>query len=659
MQSSALTPPNLRCISVVNNGNVSINWVNSVDTAGFDSYHVYRGATLNGIYNDIATITVVNQTTYFDNTVNANNQSYFYYIKCKSRANVYTISSDTLQSIHLLVTNTGGGLANLAWNAIHTPKLPTTASYYQIYKTKSLSNPWSKVDSTQNLIYNDTVKVCHDTVYYRIEIKDAFNCTSVSSYDGKLFEDLTAPLFNGMDTVSVDYISGKVKLGWHPSPSLDTWGYIICHGSPCIVIDTVWGRLSSSYIDSLFNPCSATQSYRIAAFDSCKNTSILSDYHTTILLKSSLDICASQIKLNWTAYTNMNPTVSGYRVMMSKNGGAFNILATTNASKLDYILNNIEDSTSYCFYIQAYENTGQNTSSSCQKCYYIIKPRKPKYLYIRTATVVSDNQIDIKIHTDPAALVTAYSVYKSKSASGAFVKITDLPPTASTDFTYTDYAVNTQKYSYYYKTTSLDSCGNYGITSNTAHTILLKVAPLEGNTNKLEWSDYGDWAGNVDTYSIFRDNSNNVFSIIGNVSSSTFQYLDDVQNFTSGNGKFKYYVKANEKSNSIYSFTEESNSNEVETVQQPEMFIPNAIVPSDNINNVFKPVMAFVSSENYLMQIYNRFGQLIFDNNNPQIGWDGKFDGKIVPSGVYVYLIRFSLPNHELVQKKGIVTVVN
>jgi gliding motility-associated-like protein len=132
-----------------------------------------------------------------------------------------------------------------------------------------------------------------------------------------------------------------------------------------------------------------------------------------------------------------------------------------------------------------------------------------------------------------------------------------------------------------------------------------------------------------------------------------------VQNLTSTDGKFKYYIKANEKPNSIYNFTEESNSNEVETDQEPEIYIPNAIVPSDNINNIFKPVMAFVGRENYLMQIYNRFGQLIFENNNPEIGWDGKFDGKIVPTGAYVYLIYYSRPNHNLVQRKGILTVVN
>ena len=77
------------------------------------------------------------------------------------------------------------------------------------------------------------------------------------------------------------------------------------------------------------------------------------------------------------------------------------------------------------------------------------------------------------------------------------------------------------------------------------------------------------------------------------------------------------------------------------------------------VNKEFKPVMAFVNRENYLMQIYNRFGELVFDNNNPEVGWDGKYKGEIAPSGIYVYLIRYSKPNHDIIQKKGIVTLVN
>jgi len=658
-QSFALLPPALRCISVLNDGKISLNWMIPTDIAGFNSYHLYRSNALSGVYVKIDTIFNVNQTSYIDLNVNANNQTFFYYIQCRSIANVYTSSSDTLQSIRLVVTNTGTGLANLSWNAIHTPSLPTTSAFYQIYKSNALMLYWTKVDSVQNLQYNDTVKVCHDTVSYRIEIKDASNCYSISSVDGKLFEDHTPPFTNGMDTVSVNYSNHKVIIGWKPSPSMDTWGYIICHGSPCLALDTVFGRLTTIYIDSSFDPCASAQTYRIAAFDSCYNTSLFSNNHTTIKLSSQLDICANEIALNWTPYINMSPATEGYKVFMSQNGGVYTAISTNNPSTLNYTLNNIADSSIYCFYIQAFESIGNKTSSSCEKCYKILKPLNPQFLYIRTATVVSDNQIDVKIHADPLVGVSAYNIFKSKSPTGPFNKIASLSFSASSNYVYSDYSVNTQQSVYFYKVENTDSCENPGITSNTAYTIHLTATSLEGYVNKLEWTAYGDWAGNVASYSVFRTMSGSINALkIAEVSSSTFMYLDDIQNFTNSNGSFVYFIIANENPNSIYNFVEESSSNKVELLQSPEMYIPNAFVP-DGLNKVFKPVMAFVNSENYLMQIYNHFGQLIFDNNNPEVGWDGKYEGITVPSGVYVYLIRYSKPNHDIIQKKGIVTLLD
>jgi len=663
IQSFALLPPSLRCISVVNNGNINLNWNIPTDISNFNSYYVFRGTSLSGVYVKIDSIYNVNQISYLDVGVNANIQSYFYFIKSKSSSNIYTVSSDTLQSIHLTVINLGTGLANLSWNTIHTPSLSTTSIYYRIFRSNSVLPSWIRIDSTQNLQYNDTVKVCHDTVYYRIEIRDASNCYSVSSVDGKLFEDHIAPITNGIDTVSINRITGKVIIGWKPSPSLDTWGYIICHGSPCLALDTIYGRLNTQYIDLNNNPCIATQTYRIATFDSCNNTSLFSENHTTIKLSSQLDICENRITLNWTPYNNMNPSIAGYKIFMNKNGGIFNLISTNNSTSLDYVINNIEDNTTYCFYVQAFENTGQKTSSSCEVCHSVKKPQNPNYLYIRTVTVVSDNQIDLKIYTDPSVATTGYKIYRTNSLSNTFNFITTIPYAASSNYSYSDYIVNTSKSIYYYKVMNTDSCGNVGVTSNIAHTIFLTGTSLGGYENKLEWTDYGDWAGEVLSYSVFRSineslSPTKIADISPSLPGSIYQYSDDVQNLTESSGKFKYYIKANEKPNSTYNFVDESNSNTVEITQIPEMFIPNAFVPA-GLNKEFKPVMSFVNRENYLMQIYNRYGELVFDNKNTDVGWDGRYKGEIVPSGIYIYLIQYSKPNHDIIQKKGIVTLVN
>ena len=357
LQLYSLNSPVLHCISVNTNGKISLDWLAPTDVNGFNSYHIFRSNSALGPFIKIDSINNINQLNYNDLNVNATIQTYYYYIICKSNQNTLSQPSDTLQSILLTVTNTGTGIASLNWNPIRIPLLSSSSNKYLIFRKNGSLNLWTKIDSTLNLNYNDTINVCHDTVYYRVEIEDFSGCKSVSSIDKKLFEDVIAPISNGIDTVSVNIVTGKVKIGWQPSPSNDVMGYIICHGSPCIALDTVWGKLSSSYTDVLFDPCNSAQGYRIAAFDTCFNTSLFSNIHNTIHLTSNYSKCENKITLNWTPYINMNPTINGYKVLMSKNGNPYNTIATLSNNSLNYSIDNLDDSTTYCFYIQAFETT--------------------------------------------------------------------------------------------------------------------------------------------------------------------------------------------------------------------------------------------------------------------------------------------------------------
>jgi gliding motility-associated-like protein len=37
------------------------------------------------------------------------------------------------------------------------------------------------------------------------------------------------------------------------------------------------------------------------------------------------------------------------------------------------------------------------------------------------------------------------------------------------------------------------------------------------------------------------------------------------------------------------------------------------------------------------MSVYNRIGQLLFETDNIETGWNGMFRGELCPAGVYVY----------------------
>ena len=69
-------------------------------------------------------------------------------------------------------------------------------------------------------------------------------------------------------------------------------------------------------------------------------------------------------------------------------------------------------------------------------------------------------------------------------------------------------------------------------------------------------------------------------------------------------------------------------------------FIPNTFTPNNNgRNDVFRAYGTQV--DQFEMQIYNRWGELIFSTNDLEIGWNGTYKGKLVQEGVYVWKIFF------------------
>jgi gliding motility-associated-like protein len=89
------------------------------------------------------------------------------------------------------------------------------------------------------------------------------------------------------------------------------------------------------------------------------------------------------------------------------------------------------------------------------------------------------------------------------------------------------------------------------------------------------------------------------------------------------------------------------------TIQTPDAFTPN----NDGKNDVFKPLIG-APVTNYHLQIYNRWGQLVFETRDYTKGWNGNFGGGPEPGGTYVYLISLVDLNGATVVKKGTLVLI-
>lgn len=69
------------------------------------------------------------------------------------------------------------------------------------------------------------------------------------------------------------------------------------------------------------------------------------------------------------------------------------------------------------------------------------------------------------------------------------------------------------------------------------------------------------------------------------------------------------------------------------------LFIPNAFTPNkDQLNDFFNP-SGRITVKQYHLAIYNRWGELLFESNDPKIAWDGNYKNDICPQDVYTYWI--------------------
>jgi len=89
-------------------------------------------------------------------------------------------------------------------------------------------------------------------------------------------------------------------------------------------------------------------------------------------------------------------------------------------------------------------------------------------------------------------------------------------------------------------------------------------------------------------------------------------------------------------------------------------YIPNAFTPNgDGLNDTF--LILGLPPENitlFNLQIYNRWGQLVFSTNSILQGWDGTMKGEICPVGDYTWVIWYEDNKKIRSTNKGIVTLL-
>jgi hypothetical protein len=99
-------------------------------------------------------------------------------------------------------------------------------------------------------------------------------------------------------------------------------------------------------------------------------------------------------------------------------------------------------------------------------------------------------------------------------------------------------------------------------------------------------------------------------------------------------------------------------------VEQTNLYFPNAFSPDSNQDNYFTLHAGEGVERIVLLQVFNRGGNMVFEKrnfapNDPQSGWNGKWQGRRAPTGVYPWVAQVQFLDGTKRRYSGGVTLIN
>lgn len=655
-KSQVVGPPSFRCIECNAAGDLKLTWVIPADPTGkFFSYEIFKANVYAGPYISIGVVTTYTQTSFTHVGANGNASAKYYFIKTHSgtTGTVVSGSSDTLRSMFLNLTNPGDGTALLGYNNLHQPKLSTSATQFKIYREKS--PVWANIKNTSALSYKDTISICNVFYNYQIQLTDASGCISTSNISGGNFKDLTPPKLAQLDSVSVN-CAGQSILGWEPSTSVDCFGYVIYEfkANTWQSIDTVYGINNTIYSYTSTAANGASIPYCIASIDSCGNVSQLGAAHNTINLKAKYDVCARATSLKWNPYKNLPLGVSHYQVYCSINAGPYLSIGSTNDST--FLHTGLTPGKTYCYKVRVFSSFGTYSSASNCFCLVATAPPASSFVYLKSASVDMNQSVTVTLYCDTLVPCKGFQLYRSDDGAGNFNSVGFISYTGNSQLTFNDGNVSPSAKNYFYKAEVIDSCGNSRFSSNIGKTVVLKVVNNNDKIfeNNLSWDDYYTYNGGVAGYYVYR-----IINEVPDPNPVNFvpfgmtTYTDNVEDIVSESGKVGYYVTAVEGFGNAYGLIGSANSNISEAYVEGKVFVPGAFAPK-GVNRIWKPVTQFVEKTDYHVQVFNRWGEKVWETTDEDQGWDGSG----LEDNTYVYILQYKNARGEFIEMKGTVTMV-
>ncbi len=373
------------------------------------------------------------------------------------------------------------------------------------------------------------------------------------------------------------------------------------------------------------------QCFQLVTQDACNTTPLKSDEVCSLVL--DVKAANKQNNLSWQPYAGSG-TFRSYK--FNRNNAPLPATLANQSTSSYSDANAIECGTQYCYQLVAtITGTAQVIVTSNNACVTGINGELPGDVVDVLVTVEDGHPL--LIATPPANIGPSDSftmvVSRASGSSGNFQPIATLERKNR----YTDESVNASSGSYCYQVTYKNSCGLESKPSTPVCTVFLTSKSATG----IDWTAESPFTPEtVDHYTIEVNNlASGVTDLIPIGSNTHYEPDPNDPNLQSQ----RYRIIATDNNGF------ESNSNYFTFRREAMILVPDAFTPNgDGMNDILLAKGIYV--DQFVMNIYSRWGEVVYSTTDKTKGWDGTTNGQIAPAGQYMYRI-------EVIDLTGLKTV--
>lgn len=539
-------------------------------------------------------------------------------------------------------------IATLYWN----PPFDNCNSfkYYKIYSSEN-NGPWIKKTTIPIIGLNQYRTFIPDlTSDWRFKIVTYTSCNGIDSFISKDQSiDQNKPSLIELDSVSFDFPSQKLSAGWKKNPTIDTKGYwLYNYVSPIIKILDTESTFTIFYNFDKLNPSKIA----IATYDSCNYFAPISAEQQSAYLSGKIDTCLKSITLNWSPYLGW--TEINQYLVLNRNSNGFSKLTTLLPSNTSLTISNIILGDNLCYYIRTENKITHATSSSNTICFQTRKFIDPKINYLSNVTIENNTSLKGYFKSDNKTDIDSFYIEKQDVdlIFKPFLQLASIPNIS--EYSFQDLSADFNNHSYSYRIKTSDKCKNITSLSNIGQTIYLNKQYLNDALYGFTWNPYKYWENGVASQSIEISSNRFTWNLLKTESSKIALLQYSIENAVSDSVCFR--INNIEELNS-YNTISISTSNIQCIYNVGNFYFPQTINPYSN-NNVFRIYGKGYDRSKGLIEIFNRWGEKIYETNLINVGWDGKVNGEYSIQGTYIYKAAFYDQRNKYYFRTGTIFII-